>query len=639
VEGSIVTSMESSEALSGALSRPSLEPRVLAEQVRMLYARAPIAQATVVVNASIVAWVFWELVPPGLSLAWVAALCALAAVRIGLARAYRRSVVALPDARVWARRFAAGAALTGVGWGAAALLFYAPGSPAHQMFLAFALGGMTAGAAASNASYAPAFVAFAVPALLPMVVRLTAERDPIHAAMAVMMGLFGIALAWISRSGGRAVEEAIRLRFRNEALVEGLSAAQERLESLNAGLERRVGERTRELERMLALRRASEARLAVTLRSIGDAVIATDEEGGVMVFNGVAEELTGWNAKEAIGRPLHEVFDVIDEDTRQPAASPVDRVLREGVVVGLANHTALIARDGTERPIADSGAPIRDAGGRIVGVVLVFRDQTTERQAQKLVEQRNEELRETDRRKNEFIAVLSHELRNPLASIRNSLYLLDHAPPGSEGLARAREIIHRQTGHLTRLVGDLLDVTRISRGKVELQRACIDAREVVRRACDDHRTLFHDRSLGLRVQISGPAWIEADETRIAQVVGNLLQNAAKFSRDGGVVTVSVDASEGQAQIRVRDDGIGITPELLPRVFEPFVQADGGLARTKGGLGLGLALVKGLVELHGGSVAAYSEGAGGGAEFVVNLPLAPVPEQPSRAAWTWLAPPP
>jgi signal transduction histidine kinase len=507
VEGSIVTSLESGEAFS--CTPPPLEPRVLAEQVRMLYARAPIAQATVVVNASIVAWVFWDLVPPGSSVAWVAALCALVAVRIGLARAYRRSVVAPPDARVWARRFAAGAALTGVGWGAAALLFYAPRLPAHQMFLAFVLGGMTAGAAASNASYAPAFVAFAVPALLPMVVRLTAERDPIHAAMAVMMGLFGIALAWISRSGGRAVEEAIRLRFRNEALVEGLSAAQERLESLNAGLERRVGERTRELERMLALRMASE----------------------------------------------------------------------------------------------------------------------------KLVEQRNEELREADRRKNEFIAVLSHELRNPLASIRNSLYLLDRAPPGSEGLARAREIVHRQTGHLTRLVGDLLDVTRISRGKVELQRACIDAREVVRRACDDHRTSFHDRSIGLRVEISGPAWVEADETRIAQVVGNLLQNAAKFSREGGAVTVSVGTSEGQAQIRVRDDGIGITPELLPRVFEPFVQADGGLARTKGGLGLGLALVKGLVELHGGSVGAYSEGAGSGAEFVVNLPLAPAPEQPSRTAWT------
>ena len=199
---------------------------------------------------------------------------------------------------------------------------------------------------------------------------------------------------------------------------------------------------------------------------------------------------------------------------------------------------------------------------------------------------------------------------------------MEHADPAGHQAARARAVVKRQVEHMTRLVDDLLDVTRISRGKVELQRACIDAREVVRRACDDHRASFHDRSLGLRVEISSPVWIEADETRIAQVVGNLLQNAAKFSHEGGAVTVSVGTIEGQAQIRVCDDGIGITPDLLPRGFEPFVQADCGLARTKGGLGLGLALVKGLVELHGGSVGAYSKGAGSGAEFVVNLPLAP-----------------
>jgi signal transduction histidine kinase/CheY-like chemotaxis protein len=239
-----------------------------------------------------------------------------------------------------------------------------------------------------------------------------------------------------------------------------------------------------------------------------------------------------------------------------------------------------------------------------------------------------EELRESDRRKSDFIAVLSHELRNPLAPIRNSLYLLERAEAGSDRAARAREVIRRQTDHLTRLIDDLLDTTRIARGKVELQRRRVDFCGIVRRACDDHRTLFAGRRLELRFECTGEVWIDADETRIVQIVGNLLQNAAKFSREGGVVSVSVGTADGHADVRVRDEGIGIGGDLLPRLFEPFVQADGGLARTRGGLGLGLALVRGLVELHGGAVRAFSDGAERGAEFVVSLPLARAPEHPA-----------
>ena len=216
-------------------------------------------------------------------------------------------------------------------------------------------------------------------------------------------------------------------------------------------------------------------------------------------------------------------------------------------------------------------------------------------------------LREADRRKDKFLGMLSHELRNPLAPILNSIFLLEHAAPGNEKATRAREVIRRQTEHLTRLVDDLLDVTRI------------DAREIVRLACDDHRSLFHEHRLSLHIDTSDPAWVDADRTRLAQVVGNLLQNAAKFGHERGMVTVSVDIAGGQVEIRVRDDGIGISPDLLTRLFEPFVQADKGL-------GLGLALVKGLVEMHGGSVRASSDGLGRGAEFVVCLPLAPPPDQ-------------
>jgi PAS domain S-box-containing protein len=232
-------------------------------------------------------------------------------------------------------------------------------------------------------------------------------------------------------------------------------------------------------------------------------------------------------------------------------------------------------------------------------------------------------LEEADRRKNEFLAMLSHELRNPLAPIRNSLFILDRAEPGGEQAQRAQAVIDRQVAHMTRLVDDLLDVTRISRGKVQLVRETLDLAEVARRAAEDHLSAFVASGVALEVTIAeAPVRICGDRTRVAQVIGNLLQNAWRFTPAGGKVSVSVEASAElwQAVARVRDTGAGIAPEMLPRLFEPFTQADTSLDRSKGGLGLGLALVKGLVEMHGGTVSAVSEGLGHGAEFTVRFPL-------------------
>jgi len=233
----------------------------------------------------------------------------------------------------------------------------------------------------------------------------------------------------------------------------------------------------------------------------------------------------------------------------------------------------------------------------------------------------NEHLQQADRRKTEFLGVLSHELRNPLAPIRNSLYVLDRAAPGSEQSARARSILHRQVEHLTRLVDDLLDVTRISHGKIALSRARLDVRDVVAKACDDNRSLCDAQAVGLHVQLpSAPVWVDADANRISQVIGNLLQNAAKFTPSGGRVDVDVTTREALAEITVRDTGVGMDPDELDRMFEPFAQADQGLARINGGLGLGLALVRALVELHGGTARATSPGHGQGATFSFTLPL-------------------
>ncbi|MFL5261959.1 MAG: ATP-binding protein [Anaeromyxobacteraceae bacterium] len=237
-----------------------------------------------------------------------------------------------------------------------------------------------------------------------------------------------------------------------------------------------------------------------------------------------------------------------------------------------------------------------------------------------------EALVEAERRRDEFIAVLSHELRNPLAPILNSVALLDRIGAQTEPARRARAVIERQARHLARMVDDLLDVTRISHGRIELDRALHDVRDLVRKAVEDHRLGFEARGVALSVELpAAPVWIDADATRVAQVLGNLLQNSAKFSAAGGATAVQVRAAGGQAELRVRDDGAGMTPDLLARLFQPFVQGVQSLARLQGGLGLGLALVKGLVEQHGGSVKASSAGPGRGTEVVVALPLARAPD--------------
>jgi signal transduction histidine kinase len=233
-------------------------------------------------------------------------------------------------------------------------------------------------------------------------------------------------------------------------------------------------------------------------------------------------------------------------------------------------------------------------------------------------------LREASRRKDEFLAVLSHELRNPLAPIRNGLFILARAEPGSEQARRAQAIIERQVAHVTRLVDDLLDVSRVSRGKIELKRARVDLADLVRRAAEDHRSILANAGVALDVVVPPEeTWVDGDPVRLAQIVANLLQNAAKFTRRGGHVRVALELEGREARVRVRDTGVGIDPAMLEHIFEPFTQGEQPLARSHGGLGLGLSLARSLAQLHGGGVDASSGGEGKGAELLVRLPIAPV----------------
>jgi PAS domain S-box-containing protein len=617
--------------------------------------------------------------------------------------------------------------------------------------------------------------------------------------------------------------------------------------------------------------------LRITFRSIGDAVVTTDVAGRVTSLNAVAEALTGWPQPDAIGQPLDAVFRIVNEETREPVESPAVKALRLGTVVGLANHTLLIHRTGTECPIDDSAAPIRAEDGRISGCVLIFRDVTPQRRlereraselqaarlaasiidssddaiirkrldgtiemwnsgaervfgysaeaaigrhisliipperiseeeriiatlrdgrriehfeterrradgsrlwvsltispiadetgtiiaaskivrdvtARRLAEAEREklatvlensqdfigmcdlqgipffvnraglamvglnsldeargkqvaefffpedrprivdeflpavlrdgrgeievrfrhfrtgearwmaykvlvlqdlagrptgfatvsqdvterkaladdlgrlasDLSDADRRKNEFLAMLAHELRNPLAPITNAVRALRARGEGDDqAVQAATEVLERQVAQMARLVNDLLDASRISRGKIELRRARIALRPVVEEAIEAMRPLCTRLEHELTVSLpSEPLYVDGDAGRLAQVIGNLLHNACKFTDKGGRISLSLTCEEGHAVIRVRDNGIGIAAKHLDGLFEMFAQIDTALERSRDGLGIGLALVKTLVELHGGSVDVRSGGPGQGSEFVVRLAAFP-----------------
>ena len=525
----------------------------------------------------------------------------------------------------------------------------------------------------------------------------------------------------------------------------------------------------------VARARARERRevLGVTLRSIGDAVMSTDVEGRVTYMNTVAESLTGWTLAEAVGQPLDTIFRIVNEATRTPVESPATRALREGVVVGLANHTVLIRKDGSVRAIDDSAAPIQDDEGRVSGCVLIFRDVSEQRRiehdkagqlaaarllaavvessddaiisksldgviqtwnaaaerlfgyaadeaigkhislvipperlgeedqivaslkagrrvdhfeterlrkdgrrilvsltispikndegtvigASKIVrdvtqqrqaEERERqlladaatinarytaELSEAARRKDEFLAMLAHELRNPLAPMSNVVQVLRARGRDGEAVQQATAMLDRQVGQMTRLVDDLLDMSRISRGKIELRKERVELAPIVHQAVEATRAIYAGIQQELTVSLPPePIVLDADPARLAQVVSNLLNNACKFTDRGGRIRLTVAPEGDAAVIRVQDTGIGIAPESLPTVFQMFTQIDTSLERSRDGLGIGLTLVKSLVEQHGGTVEARSDGLGHGSEFTVRLPaLRGAPRSVARPA--------
>ncbi len=365
---------------------------------------------------------------------------------------------------------------------------------------------------------------------------------------------------------------------------------------------------------------AEKERLRITLTSIGDAVIVTDAAGRMTLMNPIAERLTGWGF-EAIGKPLGDIFHIINESTRATVESPVAVVLRKGAIVGLANHTVLINRNGAEIPIDDSGAPIRDETGKIIGVVLVFRDITHRRDAEMAQERWNQELLEAGHKKDHFLATLAHELRNPLAPLSNALELWPSMERNPVEMEKLRQMMERQVQQMIRLIDDLLDMSRITRGKIQLRKQPVDVTTLVNGALESVGPFIqkfdHRLSIDLPKQ---PLYVDGDVARLLQVISNILHNAAKYTGRNGKIWVSAKREQHEAVIRVRDNGPGIPADMLAHIFDMFTQVDQTLDRAHGGLGIGLTLAKTLVGLHGGTIMAHSDGAGCGSEFTVRLPV-------------------
>lgn len=364
--------------------------------------------------------------------------------------------------------------------------------------------------------------------------------------------------------------------------------------------------------------------LAVSLASIGDAVIITDTDSRITFLNDVAVDLTGWPREEAIGQPCARVFHIINETTRRPVESPVDLVLQSGKIVGLANHTLLVRRDGGELPIDDSGAPVRETDGTLRGVVLVFRDFSRHKAAEREQLELQARLETAGRAKDEFLAALSHELRTPLTPVLATLTEWESRPDSLPPAVRERlPMLGRNVRLEARLIDDLLDLTRIIRGQLALEREPVDVHAVLETTAEMFRPDLERRTVRLGLRLTAEqSIVDGDATRLQQVFWNILGNAAKFTPDGGRIEVVTSAEDGTLRVVFADTGRGISAAALAGLFQPFERLAAGRAPYRGsGLGIGLAISRRLVQAHGGDIQARSDGEGLGATFVVRLPLA------------------
>ncbi len=366
--------------------------------------------------------------------------------------------------------------------------------------------------------------------------------------------------------------------------------------------------------------RESEKRYRMLVEQVEDyAIFRTDTEGRATTWNEGVKRVLGFDQDEFIDRDIAPLI-FTPEDVRTGIAR---RELEQAAAKGAASDDRwMLRKDGTRFFAFGVATALRDKAGRLLGFTQVIRDQSDHKRLEDELRQAASELSDINRRKDEFLATLAHELRNPLAPIHNSLQIIALADGDAGMIEQARQIAERQIEQMVRLVDDLLDVARITRNKIELRKQRVDLATVLQSAIEANRTLIQTAGHQLTVALpSNRVWLDGDPTRLAQVFSNLLNNAAKYTAGRGHIWLAAEQEGAEVVIRVRDTGVGIADSMLPRIFEMFTQVDSTLERSQGGLGIGLTLVKRLIELHGGRIEAVSAGLGQGSEFIVRLPVA------------------
>jgi two-component system CheB/CheR fusion protein len=367
------------------------------------------------------------------------------------------------------------------------------------------------------------------------------------------------------------------------------------------------------------------AQLSAIVESCDDAIVGTSLDGKIIAWNRGAESLYGYTAEEAIGKGVQMLTDMPDDELERS----LDLIRRGEKVEHI--QSMRTRKDGSQVEVSLTISPIWDHDGELVGVSTIARDVTQLVAAQR-------ELEIVARRREQFLAMLSHELRNPLAAVVNATNLMNEAKFELPIVDKCHRVIRRQANHMARLLDDLLDVSRITHGKFELRKQDLDLRGPVEAAIESTAPLLKERGIDLRVAVpDSPVLVRGDASRLQQVVVNLLSNAATYSPKGSTVELRLKPDAERANLHVSDRGMGIEPEMIGKIFELFVQAEQRIDRPRGGLGVGLSLARSVIELHGGTIEAFSDGPEQGSRFVVRLPIqsnairgsVELPERPRR----------
>ena len=451
-------------------------------------------------------------------------------------------------------------------------------------------------------------------------VNIALARDAQELEQAVAQGAFDAAiidyeLRWTSgievlRKIKRARPECPVLMFTGSGSTEvAVEAMKEGLDDYVTKTPKHYGRLPYALEAALDRHSAERARaqLAAVVESSDDAIIGMTLEGTVTSWNGGAARLLGYASSEILGQPIART---IPPRLREEEAHTLTRIARGERV----NHyeTVRQAKDGLAIPVSVRLSPILDRSGRIIGISKIARDVTERKRVE-------EALRLADQRKDAFLATLAHELRNPLTPIRYATRLLEPGVP-PQMASDARKMIDRQLAQMARLLDDLLDVSRVTRGVLEIRREQLDLREIVASAVASAKPLAEAAQQELVVSVPAePLSVSGDSVRLGQILGNLLHNATKYTPAGGHIEVTAGRDDEAVVVSVKDNGVGIAPEALPTIFDLFVQLEAPGSRSAGGLGIGLSLARDLARLHGGSIGAQSAGSGLGSDFILRLP--------------------